>query len=237
MYRGKSIAVILPALDEEGKIERSVARQNRDIVDRVIVVDDGSRDATAARARAAGAEVVSHAHNQGVGAAIRTGIRHAAAAGIDLTGIMAGDDQDNPEEITRLADPIVNDGYDFIQGSRYLPGGAPVNQPASRTLMTRGYSVAFSIFLGKAVTDATNGYKLFRTEAVAGMDLDQPWLNRYELEPYILWNAVRTLRWREVGVTKTYPAVRQVGYTKMKIWRDWWGISRPMLLLALRLKH
>jgi dolichol-phosphate mannosyltransferase len=237
MYGGQTIAVILPALNEAGKIGPSVRRQPRDLVDHVIVVDDGSTDTTAEEARAEGAEVISHERNQGVGAAIRTGILHAATLGTDLCGIMAGDDQDDPQELSRLAQPIVDEGYEFVQGSRYLPGGRQVNQPFSRTLMTRGYSVAFTFFSRRRVTDATNGYKLFRTQLAAGMDLDQRWLDRYELEPYLLWNAIRGARWKEVPVTKIYPAQRSRGYTKMKFWRDWWGISRPMILLGLRLKR
>lgn len=237
MYEGLTIAVILPALNEAGKIGPSVRRQPRGIVDQVIVVDDGSTDTTAAEARAEGAEVISHERNRGVGAAIRTGIGRAAEMGVDLCAIMAGDDQDDPEELSRLAEAIVHGGFDFVQGSRYLPGGRRVNQPLSRTAMTWGYSVAFSIFVGRRVTDATNGYKLFRTGLATGMNLDQSWLDRYELEPYLLWNAVRKAKWKEVPVTKVYPAQRSQGYTKMKFWRDWWGISRPMLLLGLRLKR
>jgi len=237
MYRGLTVAVVLPALNEEGKIGPSVRRQPRDLVDHVIVVDDGSSDGTAGEARAAGADVLQHTRNTGVGAAIRTGIRRADELGVDLCAIMAGDDQDDPQQLPRLAEAIVGGGHDFVQGSRYLRGGRCVNQPLSRTVMTRGYSVAFSLLSGRRVTDATNGYKLFRTSLAAGMDLDQSWLDRYELEPYLLWNAVRSASWVEVPVTKTYPADRARGYTKMKIWRDWWGISRPMLLLGLRLRR
>ena len=237
MYKGQSIQLILPALDEEGKIGKSVARIPRDLVDDIVVVDDGSTDGTADEARAAGAIVVSHQTNQGVGAAIRTGIKRAQEARVDLCGIIAGDDQDDPTEITRLADAIVDGGADFIQGSRYLPGGRRVNQPASRTYMTRSYSVFFSVCARRKITDATNGFKLFRTEITKEMDLDQPWINRYELEPYLLFTAIRKgYKVREVPVTKFYPEVREVGYTKMKAYRDWWGISRPMLLLALHIK-
>lgn len=237
MYKGKTIQLILPALNEAGKIGRSVARIPTELVDDVVVVDDGSTDGTAEEARAAGAVVVSHETNRGVGAAIRTGIGRAQEAGIDLCGIIAGDDQDNPKEITRLADAIIDDGADFIQGSRYLPGGQRLNQPASRTAMTRSYSVFFSACARRRITDATNGFKLFRSEITRNMDLDQPWLDRYELEPYLLFTAIRQgFKVREVPVTKFYPPDREVGYTKMKAYRDWWGISRPMLLLALHIK-
>ena len=237
MYRGMSIQMILPALNESGKIGRAVERIPRDVVDDVVVVDDGSTDGTAAEAGAAGAVVVVHETNQGVGAAIRTGIQRAQQEHIDLCGIMAGDDQDDPKEIVRLADAIIDGGCDFIQGSRYLADGKMLNQPRSRTAMTRSYSVFFSACVRHRITDATNGFKLFRTEVTEQMNLDQTWLNRYELEPYLLFTAIKMgLNVREVPVTKYYPPDRTVGYTKMKATRDWWGISRPMLLLALHIR-
>jgi dolichol-phosphate mannosyltransferase len=237
MYRGKSIQMILPALNEAGKIGRAVQRIPRDVVDDIVVVDDGSTDETAVEARTAGAVVLVHETNQGVGAAIRTGIQRAQRESIDLCGILAGDDQDDPHEIVRLADAIIDGGYDFIQGSRYLAGGKMLNQPRSRTAMTRSYSVFFSACVGRRITDATNGFKLFRTSVTEPMNLEQDWLNRYELEPYLLFTAIKTgLQVREVPVTKYYPPDRTVGYTKMKAYRDWWGISRPMLLLALRIR-
>lgn len=238
MYQGRSIAIILPAWNEAGKIGRAVARMPRDLVDVVLVVDDGSTDGTAAEAERAGALVLRHARNQGVGAAIRTGIEWAQAQGIALTGIMAGDDQDDPREIVRLARSIVEDGTDFVQGSRYVSGGRRLHQPLSRTIMTRGYSVLFSVCVLRSITDATNGFKLFRTEVTKAMNLRQDWLDRYELEPYLLYEAIRLgLKVREVAVTKSYPADRTVGYTKMRAIYDWWRISRPMLLLTLRLRR
>ena len=238
MYKGQSIAVILPALNEGGKIGRAVSRIPRPLVDDVVVVDDGSSDTTAAEAEAAGARVLGHATNRGVGAAIRTGIEWAQEQGIALTGIMAGDDQDDPNELVRLAEAIVDGGYQFVQGSRYLPHGRRLNQPLSRTVMTLGYSVLFSIVTLRRITDATNGFKLFRTEICREWPLKQSWLDRYELEPYLLYEAIRRgCKVCEVPVTKYYPPDRSVGYTKMKAYRDWWRIVRPMLLLTVRIKH
>ena len=238
MYEHRSIAIILPAWNEAGKIGRAVTRMPRDLVDVVLVVDDGSTDGTAEEAERAGAQVLRHDRNQGVGAAIRTGIEWAQAHDIALTGIMAGDDQDDPREIVLLARSIVENGADFVQGSRYVKGGRRLNQPLSRTIMTRGYSVLFSLCVLRPVTDATNGFKLFRTEVTRSMNLRQPWLDRYELEPYLLYEAIRRrLRVAEIPVTKYYPADRAVGYTKMRAILDWWRISRPMVLLTLRLRR
>jgi dolichol-phosphate mannosyltransferase len=209
MYRGRSVQIILPALNEQGKIGRAVERIPRDIVDHVVVVDDGSTDSTAAEAEAAGAVVLRHEVNRGVGAAIRTGIQHAQAQGIHLCGILAGDDQDDPTELDRFAEAIVDRGYDFVQGSRYLPGGVRLHQPLSRTVMTRAYSVVFSLTTLRWTTDATNGFKLFRTSMCESIPLDQEWLDRYELEPYLLYQAIRRgFKVCEVPVTKFYPPGR-----------------------------
>jgi len=238
MYKDHSIAVILPALNEAGKIGRAVSRMPRPLVDEVLVVDDGSTDTTAAEAEAAGARVLRHTVNLGVGAAIRTGIEWGQEHRIALTGIMAGDDQDDPNELIRLAEAIVDRGCEFVQGSRYLPGGTRLHQPFSRTVMTIGYSVMFSAVTLRRITDATNGFKLFRTEICRTWPLQQSWLDRYELEPYLLYQAIRRgCRVCEVPVTKYYPPDRSVGYTKMKAYRDWWRIVRPMLLLTLRIRH
>jgi dolichol-phosphate mannosyltransferase len=238
MYKDQQIQVILPALNESGKIQRTIARVPRPLVDHVVVVDDGSTDSTATEAAAAGAVVLRHEHNRGVGAAIRTGIEHGLAAGIPLTAIMASDDQDYPEELERFCEAVVDQSFDFVQGSRYLPGGQRLNQPFSRTLMTRSYSIVYSICVRRHITDATNGFKLFRTEVCRQMDIGQDWLDRYELEPYILWMAIKKgFKVTEVPVTKYYPQDRSVGYTKMKFYRDWWRISRPILLLTLGIRH
>jgi dolichol-phosphate mannosyltransferase len=229
MYKGNAIQVVLPAFDEAGKIGRSVQRIPRPLVDHVVVVDDGSTDETAAEACAAGATVLCHSHNRG--------IQHALATGVPLVGILAGDDQDDPQEIIRLAEAIVDDGNDFVQGSRYLCGGRILNQPHSRTLMTKAYSALFSLCVRRRITDATNGFKLMRASLCERLTLDQEWLDRYELEPYLLFQAIRHKhRVVEVPVTKFYPPNRATGYTKMRAWRDWWRISRPILLLTLHLR-
>ena len=110
--------MIVPALDEEAAIAQVVAAVPRDLVREVIVVDNGSVDATAARARAAGARVVREPR-RGYGRACRAGVR-AADAACDVLVFLDGDGSDCPELIELLVRPILEDRYDFVIGSRVL---------------------------------------------------------------------------------------------------------------------
>ncbi len=230
---------MLPAYNEEryiGKVVRSnLARPE---VNAVYVVDDGSRDRTAVRARRAGARVIVQPRNRGVGAALRTGYFAARRAGFDTLVTMGADDQDNPGEIPRLLARLAQ-GYDFVQGSRWLKAGRVVNIPLFRRVTTIGYSLIFTVLTGRRITDGTNGFRAFRTRVLAGLNLDQRWLDTYELEPYLYWHVIKLgYRVGEEPVTKRYPRARKgYHYTKMRAFRDWWRILRPLVLLALRLRR
>ena len=235
--RRDRVAVVLPAFDEAPRIGKAVreARKQRRI-HRVVVVDDGSRDATAAVARRAGATVLRHSRNRGIGAALRTGFAWALRRKFGVILVMAGDDQDRGREIPRLLDRIAA-GYDFVQGSRWMSGGRVVNIPLFRRVTTIIYSLVFTAVTRHRITDGTNGFRAVRARVLAGLRLDQRWLDRYELEPYVYYQAVRRgYRVAEVPITKSYPR-SGVGYTKMRPLRDWWSIFRPLILLPLGLKR
>ena len=91
MYRGLKIIAIAPVLDEETKIGEVVRRTPRDVVDDLLVVDDGSSDRSAEIARGAGARVISMGRVAGVGAALRTGYAEAVRGGYDVAVVMAGE--------------------------------------------------------------------------------------------------------------------------------------------------
>jgi glycosyltransferase involved in cell wall biosynthesis len=148
MFRGRVVAVVIPACNEADKITATI-RSIPGFVDHVIVVDDGSRDATAAIARraarrAAGRErsgpvaprsgervrergrieVIVHDRNRGVGAAIMTGYARALALGAHATAVMAGDGQMDPADLAQLLAPVVGDQADYAKGNRFAwPGG------------------------------------------------------------------------------------------------------------------
>lgn len=209
-----------------------------------LVMDDGSDDGTSDVIKSyasQGVQTLKHTMRQGVGAAIRTAIFHAKDKGYDIIVIMAGNDKDNPQEIPFLLSPIVDHGFDVIQGSRYLhkdgSGGA---MPFYRKLATRLHPWMFTLLTGTKVTDTTNGFRAMRLSIFndARINLSQDWLNAYELEPYILWQAVQCkLKFKEAPVTKIYPPKTLGGYTKMIPFLSWWSILKPLFYLKLGIKR
>jgi len=232
------VAVVVPAWNEAGKIGDVVRKVPRRLASRVIVVDDCSADGTVDEARAAGAEqVIRHERNRGVGAAIRTGLLEAKRAGYEFAAILSGDDQHEPDELSRVLEPLFAGAADLVQGSRWLPGGATPGIPPERRWLTRLYPVLFRLASGAPCTDGTNGLRAFRLSLLDDprIRLGQDWLDRYELEPYLLYQAVRCgYRVREVPVTVRYHGR---GTSKMHLLRDGWRILRPIVYLRLGLKR
>lgn len=232
----RTLAVV-PALDERGKIGQVVSGLRGGLVAGVVVVDDGSSDGTGQEAEAAGASVIRHEKTRGVGAAIRSGIDHARAQGFDVVVVFSGDNQHDPADLPRLLGPIHEEGFDLVQGSRRLGGLRAPNIGWFRRFATWSYALLFRLLTGVPITDATNGGRAFRLRLFedGGIDLWQPWLDSYELEPYLLYKAVRGgYRVKEVPITVVY---HDRGTTKMKAIRDWWRILRPLVLLTLGLRR
>src|SRR2546423_4677608 len=124
----------------------------------------------------------------GVGAALRAGYRYAVEKGYDVAVVMAGNNKDSPEEIPILLDPIADGRVDFVQGSRWLKGEANFGpMPLYRRVATRVHPLLFSAVARKRVTDSTNGFRAVRTKVLSDprLDLDQPWLDVYEIQPYL----------------------------------------------------
>lgn len=227
------------AFNEATKIGLVLDRFKADLADKVIVVDDGSDDGTPREVERRGIEIVRHDHRRGVGAAIRTAIRYAQRHYFDVIVILAGNDKDRPDEIPRLVAPIETGDFEVVQGSRYLGGGKIGGMPLYRRIATRMHPWFMSLATGHRFTDSTNGFRAIRLSLFddARIDLDQDWLDAYELEPYILFKAARLgHRVTEVPVTKIYPP-KKVGYTKMRPFVDWWSILRPIIFLAAGIKR
>jgi len=239
MYRGLRVLAMAPVLDEREKVASVITRVPRDVVDEVLIVDDGSTDGSQDIARSLGATVIELGTTIGVGAAIRTGYRYALDNAFDVAIVMAGNNKDAPEEIPLLLDPIAEGWADLVQGSRWLSSSNDYGEmPLYRKLATRLHPIIFGIISSARLTDTTNGFRAARVTMLADPDLalDQPWLDEYELEVYLLYKSAKLgYRVTEVGVTKRYPP-KQLGQTKMKPITGWWSILRPLILLGFRIK-
>ena len=165
--------------------------------------------------------------------------QHALDHDAEILVIMAGNNKDEPAEIPLLLEPITERGYDFVQGSRFLPRGGYGGTPTYRIVANRYiHPLAVSLAARRRVTDSTNGFRAFRTRLLLDPRIDwrQDWLDRYELEPYLLLKTIRLgYRFTEVPVHKVYPP-RHQGYTKMRPIVDWWSILRPVILMGLGLR-
>ncbi len=204
----------------------------------MLVMDDGSTDGSLDSIRARGVRVVSSAPNRGIGAAMKESFQLAIDGGYDVIIIMAGNNKDDPEEIGRLLDPIVRQGFDFVQGSRWMRGGGHGRMPIYRRFATRLHPFLFSLAARKWVTESTNGFRAIRTRLLRDEQINwrQAWLDKYELEPYLLFKTIRLgYRHTEVPVVKIYPP-KKLGYTKMKPLTGWWSILRPIFYLGLRIR-
>jgi dolichol-phosphate mannosyltransferase len=239
LFDGKRIICIAPCFNELHKIDAVVSRvRAAAVVDEMLIVDDGSTDGSPETARALGATILPLGSTRGVGVAIRRGIEYAVAQGFDIIVIIAGNNKDEPQDIARLVAPITREGYDFVQGSRFMPGGYYGEMPIYRRVATKIHPLLFSLVAGKRVSESTNGFRAFTTVLFQDkrINLWQDWLDEYELEPYLYYKVIKLgYKTTEVPVTKIYPP-RKLGYTKMQPITGWWSILRPLVLLGLGIR-
>ena len=235
LYRGLKIIATAPVFNEEQKVGEVVRRVPRNIVDEVLIVDDGSIDHSPTIAANLGATVLPLGRTIGVGAAIRAAFDYALTKGYDVIVVMAGNNKDAPEEIPLLLDPIADDRADFVQGSRFLnPAAGFGDMPLYRKLATRAHPLLFSMVARRRVTESTNGFRSIRTSVLRDprLGLRKNWLDGYDLEPFLYLRVIQLgYRTTEVPVTKIYPP-RQFGQTKMKPITGWWQMLRPMAYVA-----
>ncbi len=174
MVEGKRVAVVVPAYNEEHLVAQTLAGIP-DFVDRIYVVDDASPDATAQRAREAAdarTEVIVHERNGGVGAAIVTGYERARDEAIDVTCVMAADNQMDPAELMSLVQPVARGEVDYAKANRLFTGEAWQVIPRNRYLGNAVLSLLTKIASGYwHVADSQAGYTALGVDPLRRLDL------------------------------------------------------------------
>jgi glycosyltransferase involved in cell wall biosynthesis len=176
MLESKSVAVVIPAHDEEKLIGATISGVP-DFVDRIVVVDDRSKDGTAAAVEALNdprVELIRHERNQGVGAAIVTGYKRARDEGIDVTAVMAGDNQMDPSDLETLVLPVARGEVDYAKANRLFTGQAWDLIPRTRYLGNAVLSLLTKVASGYwHVADSQTGYTAISLEYLRLLDLDR----------------------------------------------------------------
>jgi hypothetical protein len=208
-----ALAVVIPALNEAPTIGSVIAAVPREVAGirevLVILVDDGSTDATQDEARAAGVDViVAHTQRRGLVAAFKLGMSEALRRGADVVVNLDGDGQHDPHFVPGLVAPIIAGDADIVLGVRPLSEAREAISPVRRHGNRMGSWLAGKA-LGIEVSDATSGYRAFGREALLRMNLVSE--NTYTLETLVHASRQR-LRVAEVPV----PArPRLVGESRM----------------------
>lgn len=165
----KQLILILPALNE-AEVLVDVLAQLKTAVKRLpvdtelVVVDDGSRDETAAIAAKAGATVLTHLINRGLGAALGTGLAYAKKEQADFAITFDSDGQHDPADIAKVLRPLLKGQADVVIGSRSLPGSGKM--PILRRINNLAFNVLTWIFFGKTTSDSLSGFRGFNRRAI-----------------------------------------------------------------------
>jgi glycosyltransferase involved in cell wall biosynthesis len=232
------VAVVIPCLNEAKWIGRVLDGMPDDARFEAIVVDDGSGDGTADEARAYGAAVVMGWDSQrGVGAAIRAGWRCGLERGRPFLALIGGDHQHEAADLVGALETLLASEVDYVQGSRFRPGGRIIWSTRTRRITMTLYSALVSLLARRRVTDASNGFRLFRAEVLSdpAINLDQDWLDGYALEPYLLFKVLRRHRVAEVPVTVRFHGPPDTS-VRDRIY-EWIRLIAPVVLLATGLRR
>ena len=230
---GRRCLAIVVARDEEPRLPRVLERLPRTAcgmdVD-VLVVDDGSRDATPELAAATGARVISHPTSRGLGAALRTGLHDARDRGCAAAVYLDGDGEYDAAELARVLDPIARRRAGYVVGSRFL--GRREGMAWHRTLANRGVSALLgSLMGGTIVTDGQSGYRAFSAAALEAAEVCHDY-NYAQVLTLCLWGAGIDAVEVPISYRRRDGGRSFVGYPEYlarvspAVWRQWRASTR-----------
>jgi glycosyltransferase involved in cell wall biosynthesis len=245
VFQGKTVGVVVPCHNEE-RLIGEVIETMPDIVDRVIVVDDLSSDSTAAVAEEhaqrdpARVSLIRHERNRGVGGAIVTGYKAAVEEGIELTAVMAGDAQMDPDDLPALLEPVAADECDYAKGNRLFTEDAWNTVPRVRYLGNSALSLMTKMVSGYwQVADSQTGYTVVNLRALETIDLDSLFEKYGFPNDMLVHLNVYDFRVMDVPIRPVYNVGEQSGIKLWKVipaisWllfkRFWWRLFHKYVI-------
>ncbi|QLY24372.1 glycosyltransferase family 2 protein [Bdellovibrio sp. KM01] len=209
-------------------------------LEHAVIVDDGSTDASLQIIAQSNIKTLHHPVNQGVGAAIRTGILHAKAHQYEAVLIMSSNGKMIPAEIPTVVNPLINGTADYVTGSRFVDGGNSPGLTIFRRVSIPIFSTFCTLLLGRRFSDITCGFRAYKIAFLFNgtCDINQLWLSRYELEYYIhYWACQNKLRIAEVPVTIKYSHLGKNRKSKIRPFVDWWSMMKPLIYLRFKIRQ
>lgn len=216
------IVALIPAYNEEKTIERMVTGVKAH-VDTVVVIDDGSQDKTGHYAERAGAVVVSHHENRGVGAAVKTGIEKGLQLGADILVSIDADGQFSPDDIPRLITPLLSDEADFVTGSRFSNGSPTM--PRVKRMGNTLFTWLVNVLTHSSFTDTQCGFRAISREAAIRITLFGDFT--YTQETF-LDLVSKKMRMKEVPVKVVYDETRKSRVVKNPLS---YGVSALLIIV------
>ncbi len=173
MLHQKKIVVVMPAYNASKTLEMTYNEIPKDIVDDVILVDDASRDDTAAKATELGIHTIIHAENRGYGGNQKTCYAEALSKGADVVVMVHPDYQYSPRLITAMASMVVSEHYDVVLGSRVLGGRAlKGGMPMYKYISNRFLTLAENLALGVKLSEYHTGFRAFSRKVLETLPLE-----------------------------------------------------------------
>ena len=219
------IVVVIPAYNEAKILPHTISRISRGVVDKIIVVDEGSTDGTADIAESLGVDyVIRHSENRGLGAALRTALEASKDFNPLAVVYVDADGEYDPAEIDLLIKPILNGKADYVLGSRTR--GSRTGQLISRKIANKIFTVLLQIISGRRISDGQTGFRAFSSRALFSARI----IHDYNYAQVLTLNLLRQrMRLYEVPITWTR---RSVGVSFIRpeyLWRVPLGVFRELV--------
>jgi glycosyltransferase involved in cell wall biosynthesis len=226
------VCVIIPAYNEASVIESVIkdaaihfSKSNHSIS--IVVVDDGSRDTTISKAKKAGAIVISHITNTGVGGATATGLYYAKKNGFDIVATMDADGQHDPQDVMNGIDELIKRRVDLLIGSRLIDSKG---MSTLKVIGNKGLGAITYLLFGVTSTDSQSGLRVLSRRAIERLSWQS---DGYEFCSEMLWRAKQQkLKIDEYPIKTIYTT-----YSKQKGQNNWNGVNIVKTLIKRRVSE